>query len=400
MNVLCTTGWVSADIFVTRAGDKIEGELIEERDRDYRLRTRMGVIDLPKERVEKIIKKASPWARYTARRKSCPNTADAHYELAKWCKGEKLDAEYRDELKRAIELDPDHAAAREELGYRRNKKGDWFAPKSGKGPTADDVAARRAAAEEERLLRKLVTNWFVKVKAIHKGRLSRRTGTPRREKFAEGREQILAIRDPLAIPAITGVLSTGSREARLLMVEALAEFEEDEATMNLLVASILDPSLEVRTTAAAALVPRKDKRIVNRLMSALYSEEEVMLRNAATALGVLKAHSAVDDLIGVLSKEIKAKVQVSRPVYLDGVRSEFGGYYQFSRGQQSFRYQPAGIGCLGPGSMVGTVTATETQIVTIHRTEVQEALIAITGQNFGFDVGDWRDWWLKNEKRD
>jgi hypothetical protein len=34
----------------------------------------------------------------------------------------------------------------------------------------------------------------------------------------------------------------------------------------------------------------------------------------------------------------------------------------------------------------------EYQVISIHRTEVQEALIEITGQNLGFDAGAWLKW--------
>ena len=383
-----------ADVFVTTTGDEIEGELIEELKDAYRIRTYVGIVDLEKERVAKVVKKTSPWAKYEARRRKCEPTADAHYQLSLWCRRQNLDSEARDELERAIQLDPNHAPAREALGYVQDKRGRWVRPKSSKAPTSEERAARRAIEEEERLLRKLVTEWFIKVKAIHKGRLSGRGGA---DKFAQGREQILSIRDPLAIPAISGVLSAGEENARLLMVEALGQFEEDEATMNLLVASLLDPSDRVRRSAAHAMLPRRDERIVRRLASALYSEEEALLRNAATALGVLKAKSAVDELIDVLSKEVQAKVRVSRPAFLDGVQSDFCGYCQYRHGQRYVRYQPTGIYSLGPGSMIGTITTVETQTVLIHRTEVQEALIAITGQNFGFDPVAWRNWWLQQQ---
>ena len=62
-------------------------------------------------------------------------------------------------------------------------------------------------------------------------------------------------------------------------------------------------------------------------------------------------------------------------------------------GRQMVGYQPGGVGCMGPGTFVGTATDYEMQTVSIYRTEVQEALIAITGQNFGFDRDQWRQWW-------
>lgn len=377
-----------ADVFVTKTGEEVEGELIETLEHAYRIRTFIGIIDLEKDRVERIIKKKSPWAKYESRRKRCEHSADAHYQLALWCKKQKLDSEYKDELERAIEFDPDHELARTALGYERNEKGRWVKPQSSRRPDPGELAEKRRAAEEERLVRKLLSQWFVKVKAIHKGRLTHRSA----EKFSQGREQILAIRDPLAIPAITGVLSTGNSDARRLMVESLAQFREDEATMNLLVATLLDPDPSVRRSAAEALLPRKDDRVVGRLRDALGSEEEAILRNAAVALGVLKARAAAEDLIAVLSKEVQRKVIVSRPAFLDGVRQDFGGVFRYNSGRRIVRYQPSGIGVLGPGTLVGTISSVETQTVSIYRTEVQEALIAITGENLGFDPERWRTW--------
>lgn len=386
------------DIYITKNGDEIEAELIEDLEKAYRLRTRLGIVDVEKDDVAKVVRKASPWAKYDKRRKRCANTAQAHYELAQWCRERQLDTEYRDELERTIQLDANHEAARSELGYVRNKAGKWVRPKSSKTPSREELAARRQQDEEERLVRKLVSNWFVKVKALHKGRLGARGASTTPEQFAEGREQILAIRDPLAIPAISGVLSTGNVDARRLMVESLSNFTEDEATMNLLVAALLDPSEDVRRRAAAALSPRRDERVVQRLADALYSNEEPIIRHAAVALGVIKATPVVEDLINVLSKETVQKVVVSTPVFLDGVRSEFGGIHRYSNGRRLLRYQPTTISCLGPGTMVGSISSVETQTVMVHRTEVQEALIAITGQNFGFDVDQWHAWWVGQQK--
>ncbi|MBX3396466.1 MAG: HEAT repeat domain-containing protein [Phycisphaerae bacterium] len=381
-----------ADIFVTTSGDEIEAELLEDLPEAYRLRTRLGIVDLEKDRVTKIIAKRSPWAMYEQRRKKCASTADAHFKLAQWCDRHDLGTEARDELERVIQLDPNHAAAREKLGYVRDDKGRWKKPGSARAPSEQERRERRQAAEEDRLVRKLVTSWFVKIKALHKGRLGGAGGTHQADLFKDGREQILAIRDPLAIPALAGVLSTGQVETRLLMVESLSRFPEDEATMNLLVASLLDPAATVRSSAAAALRPRDDDRVVHRLVNALYSDEEAMIRHAAVALGVLKAGSAVEDLINVLSKETRQKVSVARPVFLDGVRCEFGGIIRYHSGTRLLRYQPATIGCLGPGTLIGTIQTVETQTLMVHRTEVQEALIAITGQNFGFDASAWRNW--------
>ncbi|MFQ5411784.1 MAG: HEAT repeat domain-containing protein [Phycisphaerae bacterium] len=381
---------VHADIFHMRNGDEIEAEIIEVLGADYRLRTRIGIVDLEKKRIATIDKRRSPWQRYRAKRKKCPASAEAHYNLALWCERQRLNAENLDELERVLELDPDHALARQALGYIRDVSGRWRKPPSPLAPTNQDREARRLQREDERLVRKLITDWFVTIKAIYRGRMAgkNRGHAP----FRKGRDQMLAIRDPLALPALTGVLSAGNVATRRVLIEALSQFNEDEATMNLLVMTLLDPATSIRERAALALASREDDRVVSRLRDALRSDEETLLRNAATALGILNSRDAIDDLIRVLSTETTRTVRISRPVYLGGVRSSFGGYSRIAHGRRLLRYQPTSIGVLGSGAPIGTHTTYQKRRVRVPRTEVQEALIAITGKNFGFDKAAWLEW--------
>ena len=394
--MLCAAGIARGDIFHMKGGDKVEGEILEVREDGYRVRTLIGVIDVDKTDIERIEKAPSPWQVYEEKRAACPNSADGHYALAKWCGERGLGAERIEELKAVIALAPDHAGAREDLGYVR-KDGAWVKERTTIAPTAEEADARRRANEEERLIRELTAEWFVKVKAIYRGRLAK--GDTQSARFRRGREQILEIRDPLAVPAITSVLSTGNTPARRIMVEALAQFDEDEATMNLLVVTLLDPAADVRKQAATELLRRKDERVVERLRGALESDEEFILRNAATALGIFKARSAVDDLIAVLSKEERRSVYVTRPVMLDTFWLCFAHPARYQHGSRTFRYRPSRIGVLAPNTLIGTEGWYEDQTVSVYRTEVQEALIAITGQNFGFDRDAWTNWWRAQPRK-
>jgi hypothetical protein len=386
------TSPVRADTLHLKGGDKIEGEVVKDLGEALRFRTLSGVVDIEKERIVKHVKGPSPWRLYENQRKAAPDTAEGHYQLALWCRKHGLRAEEIEHLERVIRLDPEHADARQALGYVK-QDGAWVKPPPPQAPTPEEREAQRAAREEERRLRKLVSNWFVKVRAIHRGRMEgEKEGSA---KFRQGRERILAIRDPLALPALTGVLSTGNVAARRVLVEALAGFEQDEATMNFLVITLYDPSREIRGLAATDLLRRKDPRVVAELRDALQSNEEPILRHAAAALGVLKARAAVEDLIGVLTTERQGTIRISRPVYLDGVVIAFGGGCRYVQGRRLVYYRPIGIGVMGPGTIVGTATRYESVPVSVNRTEVQEALIAITGQNFGFDETAWQQWWRR-----
>jgi len=381
---------IRGDIFHLRNGDRIDGEVLKEKKDSFRVRTVSGVVSIKKTNIERVEKAPSPWERYDKKRGETADTADGHYELARWCGEQGLDSERRAHLKIAIKMEPDHAGAREALGYVL-KDGTWVKARTTSAPSREVLDAQRKEKEEEQLVQKIVAGWFVKIKAIHRGNLA--GGDPQSKDFRRGRDLILAINDPLAIPALTGVLSTGNVAARLLLVEALAQFKEDEATMNLFVVTLLDPVAEVRKQAAIELIPRKDDRVVQQLRSGLTVDDDLMVRNAASALGILKAQEAVEDLIRVLATVERRPVLVTRAVMLDRVYLVFIRPSRCRHRDRTFVYVPNTIGVLGPDSLIGTESYYEMQTVAVYRTEVQEALIAITGQNFGFDGQAWQTWW-------
>src|SRR5262249_45821133 len=133
-------------------------------------------------------------------------------------------------------------------------------------------------------------------------------------------------------------------------------------------------------------------RMIDQLLKALRSDEEFILRSAATLLGVLKARETVPQLAAVLSTEAVMPVRVSRWVALDDIYGAHSPEQQYYLTGFAVLYRPNGIGVMGPGTIVGTLTHYELRVVSIYRTEVQDALIAITGQNLGFDAAKWRAW--------
>lgn len=397
--ILTSAIGLRADVITTTAGQTIECEVVEDLGKSLRLRTRLGVVDLARKEIAKHEKKKSPWQEYRERRKQCRNTADEHFQLSKWCEQKGLGPERQDELAHALRLDPDHPPTRRALGYERNDAGDWVKPPSPNLPDPAALEAERLAKQQERLVRKIISQWFVKVRAMHDARMTPKRGNFSEAKFRGARDNILKIRDPLAIPALTGVLSGGNKASRLVLVEALAQFSEDDATMNLVVMALLDPSKQVRRAASDELVRRDDPRVIERLRDALYSEEEGILRHAAAALGVLRAWETVPELVEQLSTEVPGIVRISRAVYLGDVYGTFGGPIRIVNGRRVLVYDPGAIGVLGPGSWVGTDTYYQQTMVSVYRTEVQEALIAISGENFGFDRARWLSWWEANKVR-
>lgn len=386
----------SADIFHLTGNREIEGQVLEDLGDTLRVRVAMGVVDLKKADILRREKGRTPWERYDRIRTRYPNTAQGHYDLSKWCRKNKLTGERRKHLARAIELDPDHAAARKALGHVK-RDGAWIDPARqprSKPANAEELEERRRREEEDNLLRELVANWFGRVRAVSRNQLNCKDCKPESKRFRKGRERILAIRDSLAIPALTEVLSRGNTAVRRLLVESLAQFEEDEATMNLIILAVMDREPAVRRLAAIELIQRKDERVVDRLKDALASDSEFLLRNAATVLGVLKVESVVEELIALLSVKARRRVRVTRPLFLSRTIRSFGNDRFVNVGGRRLRYRPGRIGVLNETqAMMGTRDSSEIRVVDIYRTEIQEALIAITGKNHGFDRDAWLEWW-------
>lgn len=396
--LLVDGGAARADYFHLIEGGRIEGEVVSETEETYTIRTAMGVFDIEKARVVERVISVSPWARYEAEKSKHPDTADGHFAMAQWCRRNGLRADQKTHLTRAIELDPNHADARSALGYVL-QDGRWVLPqkKRARKPSDDELEARRKARRDEELVRKAVAEWTVKIQAIYRGRLE---GEPSvSEKFRDGRRQILEVRDPLAIPGLARTLAQGKASTRRLLVESMSQFDEAEATMNLIVIAVLDRAPQVRLAAARALDARKSEQVIGELRGALATEEEFVLRNAASALGVLRAKEAVEDLIPLLSTTTHQKVRVALPVYLDSVYDTFGYGCRYRYGGRSVYYRPSFIGVIGPAYPMGTMYYDQVQTVSVHRTEVQEALIAITGVNHGFDESAWWDWFNRNREK-
>jgi hypothetical protein len=249
-------------------------------------------------------------------------------------------------------------------------------------------------AEQERIDR-AVYEYTRQLRAIKRNYLDRPRDARHEKAFAKGRKRVLAMNDPLAIGPLTRLLSDGDERCRLLLVEALGRFDDDEATMNLVVVALLDPAESVRRKAAEALLKGNDPRVVSDLRSALQSDEDFVVRNAAVALGMLRGRDAAPDLIGLLSYQRKVSYTVPREALLTTIEGNYIAGYRAKVARGVAQVEPI-IGVIGSGSAISRAPITVRLTQTVYRTEVQEALIAITGQNFGFDHDKWLQWLAQN----
>ena len=237
---------------------------------------------------------------------------------------------------------------------------------------------KSASSRDQKLTAAVQVNWQRRIRAIRVGMLE--SGVERRE--ADGRKQILAIRDPLAILPMTRVLGSGNRAARLVLAEALAAFPQDEATLNLAVLALSDGEDDIRRRALAELVLRDDTRVSAQLRKALDSDNDELIRRAAVGLGELRAVEAVPDLIEELTVRRTKRVEVPVRTYFGSLCGAFSTPTEYVlNGSTRISHRPQ-VGLFDPTVGFTLENAFRVQQVTVYRTEVLETLKAADRSEF------------------
>lgn len=392
-------GAAPADVVRLSDGRVVQGDIVARSSAAVTVRTPAGLVTVAVEQVAAVEETPSVFDEYDARRRAVADTAQAQYELGRWCGEQGLTGEREKHLRRAVEIDRNHAAAREALGHVRIG-GLWVEGRaSGRSPASQPVSrlARPLAPappddgrDSDAAVRAVQGSWMRRINAIKTSLLD--ASIERLVK--QGRERILEIRDPLAIVPLVKLLGKGSVTCREVLVESLGRFDDDEATMNLAVLALVDRNEAVRGAAVAHLVARDDERVVAQLRKALDSGEEALILRAAVALGTMKRPEAVPDLIGVLTVRRRMKVETPVAKYFGEMPQEFasGDDIHVGGASVSVRRRPQ-IGLADGTGLVTVEMEPRLRDVTVFRTEVRDALRAITGQDFAFDEEEWRRWY-------
>lgn len=380
-----------ADIFHLKDGGQIDGRVIEQTAGQYRVQTIYGTIAIAANTVERVESAASVFDRYDEQLKNAADTADAQAAIGSWCRENGLRNEAKKHLARAIELQPDHAAARAALGHEL-VDGKWIEQPATQ--PASRPAARKPEPEDDdqKLISQTQVRWSRQIRAIRSQYLDATDANL----LAEGRKRIAAIRDPLAILPLVQILSAGNFNCRETLIDSLKRFGEDESTLNLAALALLENDDRLRESVIGELVRRRDVRVDSQFRKALSTDNDEIIKRAAAALGALRSEPAVPELIERLTVQRRKTVEVPVPAYFGSMADEFGPRGTISLGG-NVKYRPV-IGVGTASVFVRLETVMQKRDVTVFRTDVQQALVAITGENFGFEADEWRRWYQENKR--
>jgi HEAT repeat protein len=196
-----------------------------------------------------------------------------------------------------------------------------------------------------------------------------RSRLERPDEAERAKEELGAVSDPAAAPAVAAVLAQEpSQLVRGLFVEALGRTRSQDAFATLVAVALDHPDPETRLAATEQLAAIAPDVAAPRLVAALGSADNAQVNRAAEALGRLGVVSVAPALVASLE---------TQHVTVPGA----GG----QPGPMSVTFTPSGSGLsMGGGPKPVRVKARNEQVLA--------ALVQLTGANFQWDIAAWREW--------
>jgi hypothetical protein len=201
-----------------------------------------------------ISKVANLLARYERERAAAADTPAGQLALADWCAENKLAEQERAHLTRMIDLAPDHAAARQRLGFVREGR-QWISRQEIAREEAREKAGKAALAK-----------WQPIIDQLRAGLEHR---SQQKREFAA--KKMLEIRDLEAIPAIEQVFRGAADDVLEPAIETLAGMSDPEAALALARLAVYWPSPIGRELAAKKLAGRDLDTYVPQLLASMFS---------------------------------------------------------------------------------------------------------------------------------
>ena len=393
-----------ADIVYLKTGGVMRG-LIKTAD-DSTDKTSVTMSLLSGAEVELIVEHISSrqlrplkFEEYEVRAESLPDTLKAHWELAEWCREQKLDEQREIHLEIVLVIDPKHRQAhyglrhtfyreqwmtREE--YDQTRIADGFVKYKGKWVRADkleSVKSDDAATKAER-------EWYAKVRIW----LNWATGN-HPERAADGLNNLREISDPKAVSALVQFLGKSQRaDVRRLFIEITGKIEGPVPVVPLATLSVREDVRELRELALTMIDETHYDQARQLVIDELRDRNNIVVRRAGTVLAKIGDETSAPALIRALVTTHSYKVRVPVQGYSFGVDGSIpsgsGLPPEIEIGLRTGVYDSVQV-----VPLLGAARATKLIPVAINRenAEVLMALRQITENNFGFDEKAWQRWW-------
>lgn len=408
--VLAPTGAAWGDLIKLKNGGELRGRIQQRRtgpaeNQPTTIRTLSGalvVVD-PAE-IEFVTRRSLKVEHYESRARATPDTVEDQWELAEWCRRNRLTTQRDEHLERVVELAPDHEEAHRALGHML-QDGEWtsrdaimkaqgYVKYRGRYVSAQELES----IEENESEREAEYQWYKKIRLWY-GWLDRA------DRQGQGEAKLLGVDHPDAVRALAQFFAEEKDVARRSMyVDILSRIPGDKSVEALVRQSLNDPESHIRQAAFEGLSADQFDVAYQYYLEALSDENNMVLQRAASALGDIANMQAIPHLIDALVTTHRYRVQIR-----DTTKTiAFGADGSFRMGAQPIVLPPEIELGLRTGQFPNGVVYIDnsprapTRTVTIKQehenSEVRRALRKLTGQNFGYDRRDWALWWASQKQ--
>lgn len=393
-----------ADIIYLKTGGVMRGLIKTADDSTDKTSVTMSLlsgaeVELTVEHISSRQLRPLKFEEYEVRAESLPDTLKAHWELAEWCREQKLDEQREIHLEIVLVIDPEHRQAHYGLRhtfyrkqwmtrkeYDQTRIADGFVKYKGKWVRADkleSVKSDDAATKAER-------EWYAKVRIW----LNWATGN-HPERAADGLNNLREISDPKAVSALVQFLGKSQRaDVRRLFIEIAGKIEGPVPVVPLATQSVREDVRELRELALTMIDEAHYDQARQLVIDELRDRNNIVVRRAGTVLAKIGDETSAPALIRALVTTHSYKVRVPVQGYSFGVDGSIpsgsGLPPEIEIGLRTGVYDSVQV-----VPLLGAARATKLIPVAINRenAEVLMALRQITENNFGFDEKAWQRWW-------
>ena len=392
-----------ADVIRLKSGGEVRGTVDRETavasSPHVRIETLAGsLVAVAREDVEFISYRSPAVEEYESRKRRIPDTVEARWELAEWCREQGLREQRDEQLALIVRLDPEHEDAHRGLGHTlRNgewmsrdedmlvrgyikHKGDWITPQE-----LELIEQTEADREKE-------LEWYRQIRQWHVWLTGR---SIERSQRAYG--ELQRITDPYAVSGLRKFFSDEQdQRLRALFIQIVSQIPGRQAAVALANQSLNDVDGELRYEALNGIGPEQHEAAMPLFIRELRNGANEMVRRAALGLQRVGNEDAIPYLVDALVTTHTYRVWVDAP--------------SISVNPNGTAAQPQSVlppnidlqlrtGQLPHGVIVNTPNQPpkpkrKMVVKRDHQNaEVLTALQRITGKNFGYDERTWRLWW-------
>jgi hypothetical protein len=392
--ILATGVFAEADVIRLKTGGELRGTIQTIDGQQVSIRTIAGsTVTVHRNTVQFVTHRSTIAEEYETRLKTLPNTAEAHWRLAEWCRANRLKPQRIWQARKVLLSDPNHVKARRLLGYKRdgvkwttsareNRKRGYVKLRRKYVPRQTRDAIARTAAEKERQ-----ANWVRQI-----SRLANAVDAG----DASAINEIAFIRDPMALSGLTSFFrESPSQAVRRAYVTALGQIKHPAALAPLVEQAVLDSSDEVRT-AAIASIPQEEVESVLRILEDFVNDGDYyVVQKAAAVLGAFDHPDAIEMLIESLITFHEYSTRPSAAPEVQQRAVDLLNKDDLSPPELLLVLQTSVI---PPRAVEATTEESNGRIQVLypHRNRAALAsLVALTGEDFGFDQRLWRLWFAR-----